>query len=481
MIPCCDLVFLRNVVLALNGRTMQQYHPGSRRCAAALILRFGETDGVRVGGLFARRGYGSLGCEEALSILEQNCDVKQPHRGSELRLLFMQRTNWTSDRWSGQVALPGGRRDPEDDNDFACVRRETYDELGIPLDSPEFVLLGRMEDYTLTSRELTVREDEGAVQSRFVFLHVGDLTPSVKLATHEIQAVRWLPLRTLLDKTNVERGRVVHHLLHFVPYFNTDMGSLVRDAFPTTHLAFPSLSIAEEGGAPWRVWGVALRSVSELVEIGAKVEPLDWPMFSSNSFVIEYLCIRPYHAWRLLTDSRFASMRFQEFETYHLWLIVSGLIVLSIVHSVLSVVHVICFSFLIAFGVVDDTPYMARGRFKQAEIVDARSRRADSGANDAFIEQPVALEEVSMASDSGVSPAQESHEESRKIMKTEGDELSKRAALAVERSKSLSSWRSFDEQNDASSASQDAMSTMNGSQDLESILQKYLPQNDHPR
>lgn len=48
-------------------------------------------------------------------------------------VLFIKRVNRKSDRWSGHVALPGGKRDPEDESDKATADRETFEEVGLDL------------------------------------------------------------------------------------------------------------------------------------------------------------------------------------------------------------------------------------------------------------------------------------------------------------------------------------------------------------
>jgi 8-oxo-dGTP pyrophosphatase MutT (NUDIX family) len=51
----------------------------------------------------------------------------------DLELLFIKRATRDDDPWSGQIALPGGRFDPEDDSLETTAIRETFEEVSIDL------------------------------------------------------------------------------------------------------------------------------------------------------------------------------------------------------------------------------------------------------------------------------------------------------------------------------------------------------------
>jgi 8-oxo-dGTP pyrophosphatase MutT (NUDIX family) len=59
-------------------------------------------------------------------------------------LLLIQRAEREGDRWSGQLALPGGRWNPGDSDLAATARRETLEEVGVDLAGVP--LLGRLDD-----------------------------------------------------------------------------------------------------------------------------------------------------------------------------------------------------------------------------------------------------------------------------------------------------------------------------------------------
>src|SRR5215510_10047679 len=57
--------------------------------------------------------------------------LRQGSRGPEV--LLIKRAEHERDPWSGHMALPGGRRSPEDVNLIATAFRETEEEIAVPL------------------------------------------------------------------------------------------------------------------------------------------------------------------------------------------------------------------------------------------------------------------------------------------------------------------------------------------------------------
>ncbi|KAI9287268.1 hypothetical protein BC943DRAFT_266123, partial [Umbelopsis sp. AD052] len=100
-------------------------------------------------------------------------------------LLFMQRATRTGDRWSGHVAFPGGKNE-KDETDIETVVRETWEEVGLDLNTEDFIPVGRLDD-----REITSAQDGKLIMmlSPFVFLQVCPQTPTLKLQTSEVASV----------------------------------------------------------------------------------------------------------------------------------------------------------------------------------------------------------------------------------------------------------------------------------------------------
>lgn len=59
-------------------------------------------------------------------------------------VLFIRRAERAGDPWSGQIALPGGRRDAADPDLLATAIRETREEIGVALEEAE--QLGVLDD-----------------------------------------------------------------------------------------------------------------------------------------------------------------------------------------------------------------------------------------------------------------------------------------------------------------------------------------------
>jgi 8-oxo-dGTP pyrophosphatase MutT (NUDIX family) len=102
-------------------------------------------------------------------------------------VLLIRRAERAGDRWSGQLAFPGGRSSPGDADLAATARRETLEEVGIDLAGA--ALLGMLDDLaprTPVLPPMLVRP--------FVFA----LPRSVPLSlNHEVAEARWVPLATL--------------------------------------------------------------------------------------------------------------------------------------------------------------------------------------------------------------------------------------------------------------------------------------------
>lgn len=119
-----------------------------------------------------------------------------PSHGPEI--LFIQRTERDGDRWSGQMALPGGRQEDGDADRRETAIRETEEEVGVRLREP----IGRLDD-------IGGRSTRGTV-STFVFEL--DVRQQLHLEPSEVDDAVWIPVSHLAARR------------HRRPYFYRGLG-----------------------------------------------------------------------------------------------------------------------------------------------------------------------------------------------------------------------------------------------------------------
>ncbi|MEM6992182.1 MAG: CoA pyrophosphatase [Myxococcota bacterium] len=106
-----------------------------------------------------------------------------------LSLCLIRRTERADDRWSGQMAFPGGRADEGDANAMATAERETLEEVGVALQTQHY--LGGLSDIPL--RPVI---DGDNVLSPFAY-YFGSTLPPLRPEPKEIAAAFWIPLSHL--------------------------------------------------------------------------------------------------------------------------------------------------------------------------------------------------------------------------------------------------------------------------------------------
>jgi 8-oxo-dGTP pyrophosphatase MutT (NUDIX family) len=113
------------------------------------------------------------------------------HTGDDgLETLFIKRAMREGDPWSGQIALPGGKRDAHEESLVRTAVRETREEIGVDLDTIG-TLLGELDELrprTPMLPPIVVRPYVFAVRER----------PALALNA-EVAEAFWVPLREVFD------------------------------------------------------------------------------------------------------------------------------------------------------------------------------------------------------------------------------------------------------------------------------------------
>lgn len=128
--------------------------------------------------------------------------VLRPGDAGELELLLIKRADYEGDPWSGHVALPGGRQEPDDRSLERTVIRETWEETAIDIER-EGAIVGVLDE--VSPRTPTVRR---VIVRPFVAAVVPDVTI---VESPEVAAAFWVPLSALRETAAWITAEVVAH------------------------------------------------------------------------------------------------------------------------------------------------------------------------------------------------------------------------------------------------------------------------------
>lgn len=152
----------------------------------------------------------------------------------ELELLLIKRARFEGDPWSGHMALPGGRRDPDDESLLETAIRETGEEVGIRLEDAGSLHLGRLEEVSPSSARLPSL-------SIHPFVFGVHRSTAARTESREVASARWVAVERLRTPGAVESVEI-------------EVGGERR--------TFPCFRVGSEV-----VWGLTYRIVSQFLEV----------------------------------------------------------------------------------------------------------------------------------------------------------------------------------------------------------------------
>ena len=115
--------------------------------------------------------------------------------GENFELLVVKRVENPKDPWSGQMALPGGRRETKDRNMRETSIRETFEETGIDLTSDAHFL------GVLDVVKSAVRPDMTVLP----FVAILGRDPEIRLSKRELERYIWVSPKQLIENKGTTR------------------------------------------------------------------------------------------------------------------------------------------------------------------------------------------------------------------------------------------------------------------------------------
>ena len=180
-----------------------------KRASVALVLRIRPT-------FPHHASYNSKQCGMEVSSFQERLEnffAQDWVQRGDPELLFIKRASRKGDRWTGHIAFPGGKREPDDLDDQSTSVRETREEAGLDLDVDHFMLVGNLAERVVTAfwgktpyvlfkcwyKEVSANIIRLMVLCPFIYLALRHDLPPLTLQPSEVGSVHWVSIRALLS------------------------------------------------------------------------------------------------------------------------------------------------------------------------------------------------------------------------------------------------------------------------------------------
>lgn len=217
----------------------------------------------------------------------------------EAEVLFILRAASERDRWSAQIAVPGGRRDPADADDQEAAVREAKEEVGLDLKS-KAVYIGPLDQ-----RLVKVSFGSKPIMILCPFVYVMTQDQPLEIQPSEVATAFYIPIKKLVDpkSASYEQVKIGERLTS--PKVPSFINSAVK--YSVSDLLFGSITLnptelAENSNVPrnppYKLWGLTLAFMTdffELVSPGMTVKMIKMPTYKAfDARFILWLISRRY-------------------------------------------------------------------------------------------------------------------------------------------------------------------------------------------
>ncbi|MFA7272809.1 MAG: CoA pyrophosphatase [Crocinitomicaceae bacterium] len=142
------------------------------------------------------RALSSEAIKTAKNVRESAVAVHVFEKENDLQIVLTQRNTYDGAH-SGQVSFPGGKKEARDENLLFTARRESFEEIGLPMQAG--TLIGSLTDIYIPVSNFSVKP--------YVIYHereIEGLSPDPR----EVESIFFLPRKVLIDKNTLTKRNI---------------------------------------------------------------------------------------------------------------------------------------------------------------------------------------------------------------------------------------------------------------------------------